>query len=410
MPDASKTALANEKFRAPLNDLRVDEKNSSWFIAEGYIPSNQGNFWVREVGVFDTDGDLIAIGNYPETFKPIITAGVAKDLYIKVIFEVSSSDTVTLQVDPSIVMASQEYVNSRLIKKADISYVDAKPTGFKNFIINGGFDIWDKGLSFQTSNKYTANRAHTLVGIVEAVPSEINRTYDYQVTLNDGVSGNGIYAQAILKEDIQHLQNKQITFSMKRKGLIGSFDVYFIWRDSLLAEINQVAKSITFIKTNTDWEKFEGTLTLPEANPTNKYLVVIITAGADFNSTFRLNELQLEEGEKATNFENRPLWLEKELCSYFYEKRTLNIIGQTDSGTGVRGLIEYKNKRIEPQIFASNLGSFNDNIISVDISSVAFSEIKKNQCRFDATVVSNSLLNFYPCYGQLDISIDAEVY
>jgi len=119
MPDASKTALVNEVYRAPLNDLRVDENNANWLVAEGYVPSDEGNFWVREVGIFDSDGDLIIIGNYPETFKPITSNGVAKDLYMKVITEVSSADAVTLQVDPSVVMASQDYVNERLKDKAE---------------------------------------------------------------------------------------------------------------------------------------------------------------------------------------------------------------------------------------------------------------------------------------------------
>lgn len=114
MPDASKTALVNEVYRAPLNDLRVDENNANWLVAEGYVPSDEGNFWVREVGIFDADGDLIIIGNYSETFKPVTADGVAKDLYMKVITEVSSADAVTLLVDPSVVMASQEFVNERL--------------------------------------------------------------------------------------------------------------------------------------------------------------------------------------------------------------------------------------------------------------------------------------------------------
>lgn len=117
MPDASKTALVNEVYRAPLNDLRVDENNANWLVAEGYVPSDEGNFWVREVGVFDSDGDLIIIGNYSETFKPVTADGVAKDLYMKVITEVSSADAVTLLVNPSVVMASQEFVNERLKNK-----------------------------------------------------------------------------------------------------------------------------------------------------------------------------------------------------------------------------------------------------------------------------------------------------
>ncbi len=137
MPDASKTALVNEVYRASLNDLRVDANNANWVVAESNVPSTEGNFWVREVGVFDTDGDLIAIGNYPETFKPVTADGVAKDLYMKVIFEVSSSDAVTLQVDPSVVMASQEFVNEKLANKVTedemntaISAIQTFPIGY----------------------------------------------------------------------------------------------------------------------------------------------------------------------------------------------------------------------------------------------------------------------------------------
>lgn len=121
MPDASKTALVNEVFRTNLNDLKVDTNNDNWVVTEGYISSNDGNFWIREVGIFDIDGDLIAIGNYPETFKPVMADGVAKDLYIKVIIEVSSSDAVTLQIDPSVVLATREFVSIEASKKADLN-------------------------------------------------------------------------------------------------------------------------------------------------------------------------------------------------------------------------------------------------------------------------------------------------
>ncbi|WP_294962036.1 phage tail protein [Sulfurimonas sp.] len=114
MPNANQTTLVNEVYRTDLNDLKVDENNANWIVAVGYIPSNEGNFWVREVGIYDADGDLIAVGNYPETFKPVMADNVAKDIFIKMIFEVSSVDSVTLQIDPSIVLATREFVNEGL--------------------------------------------------------------------------------------------------------------------------------------------------------------------------------------------------------------------------------------------------------------------------------------------------------
>jgi len=126
MPDPSQSELVNEVFRAALNDLSVDVKNDAWIVATGYIPADDGNFWVREVGIFDSDGDLIAVGNYPETFKPVLADGVAKDLYVKVIMEVSNSDAITLQIDPSVVMASREFVALELAKYALINGDSAK--------------------------------------------------------------------------------------------------------------------------------------------------------------------------------------------------------------------------------------------------------------------------------------------
>ena len=117
MPDASQTALVGETYKTQLSDLKVDDNNSNWLVAVGYIPSDIGNFWVREVGIFDEDGDLIAVGNYPETFKPVMANNVAKDLYISVIIETSNAEAVTLTIDPSIVMASRLYVEENFSNK-----------------------------------------------------------------------------------------------------------------------------------------------------------------------------------------------------------------------------------------------------------------------------------------------------
>ncbi|MBN3265425.1 phage tail protein, partial [Pectobacterium brasiliense] len=69
-PNPAQTALINEQRRAALNTLSVDPKNPSQIIAEQVIPENEGGWWVREVGLFDDDGNLIAVANCPETYKP----------------------------------------------------------------------------------------------------------------------------------------------------------------------------------------------------------------------------------------------------------------------------------------------------------------------------------------------------
>lgn len=121
-PVDTATVLTHEVWRAALNSIAVDPANANWIVAEGYIPSTSGGFTVREVGLFDIDGDLIAIGNYPDTYKPTLAAGSAKDLYIKVIIEVTNSSTVTLKIDPAVVLSTRSYVDSKVVEheaKAD---------------------------------------------------------------------------------------------------------------------------------------------------------------------------------------------------------------------------------------------------------------------------------------------------
>jgi len=109
-PDESQTALVRQVWSGPVNRLYVDEKNSNWIVTESYIPADTGGFTIREVGLFDADGDLITVGSYPETYKPSIDSGTAKDLYLKIIIEVSNAETVELKIDPTVVIASRAWV------------------------------------------------------------------------------------------------------------------------------------------------------------------------------------------------------------------------------------------------------------------------------------------------------------
>lgn len=117
-PAETDTALTNEVWRAALNNISIDSANSNWIVAEGYIPSTDGGFTVREVGLFDVDGNMIAIGSYPDTYKPTLDSGSAKDLYIKVVIEVSNADVVELKIDPSVVLSTRKYVDDEVAKRA----------------------------------------------------------------------------------------------------------------------------------------------------------------------------------------------------------------------------------------------------------------------------------------------------
>jgi len=114
VPDQAQLGLVREVFRAPINSLHRDSSNDSWTVAEGLIPETVGGWTVREVGVFDTDGDLFAVGAYPETYKPQLIEGSGRDLYIRMIMEIGNAANGTLKIDPSIVLSTRKYVDDTL--------------------------------------------------------------------------------------------------------------------------------------------------------------------------------------------------------------------------------------------------------------------------------------------------------
>ena len=121
-PDRLQTKLINERRRAPLNQLKPDPKNPGIIIAEQIIPESVGGFWIREIGLYDQDGDLVAVANCPGTFKPLLAQGSGRTQIIRMNLIVSSIANIVLKIDPAIVLATREYVDTSVIEvlaKAD---------------------------------------------------------------------------------------------------------------------------------------------------------------------------------------------------------------------------------------------------------------------------------------------------
>ncbi|EES4975013.1 phage tail-collar fiber domain-containing protein [Escherichia coli] len=115
-PDAKQTALVNEKRRAALNMLYIDPQNSSQIIAEQVIPENEGGWWIREVGLFDEFGALIAVGNCPESYKPQLAEGSGRTQTVRMVLITSSTDNITLKIDPAVVLATRKYVDDKALE------------------------------------------------------------------------------------------------------------------------------------------------------------------------------------------------------------------------------------------------------------------------------------------------------
>lgn len=112
IPSRGQIRLINERRRAPLNQLKVDPANSSIIIAEQVIPPDVGGWWIREIGLYDAAGDLVAVANCAPSFKPLLSQGTGKTQVVRLNIMVRSTANVELKIDPAVVLATREYVDA----------------------------------------------------------------------------------------------------------------------------------------------------------------------------------------------------------------------------------------------------------------------------------------------------------
>ncbi|MFJ4444180.1 phage tail protein [Pseudomonas sp. NPDC089422] len=116
-PNATQTSLINEWRRAPLNQLKVDDNNSAIIIAEQVIPADVGGKWIREIALYDADGDMVAVANCAPTYKPLLSQGSGRTQVVRMNLVVSSASNVQLKIDPAVVLATREWVSEELARQ-----------------------------------------------------------------------------------------------------------------------------------------------------------------------------------------------------------------------------------------------------------------------------------------------------
>jgi len=130
-PSEDQTSLANKVWEGNINSISIDEINSNWIVIETIIPATDGGFFIREAGIFDEDEDLIAVSKISETYKPVISEGSTKDISIKIVLEVSNVDSVTLKIDPNVIVAT----------KKDIQVLESKVQGVNEQLSDMDYQI-----------------------------------------------------------------------------------------------------------------------------------------------------------------------------------------------------------------------------------------------------------------------------
>lgn len=109
-PIRERAALVNEVYRVAVNSVDRHPSDPERIVIEATIPVTAGGWIIREYGLFDADGDLVAYGNFPETYKPLLSEGIGRDLTFRPHIVVGSDAAVTLVVDPAVTMATKQFV------------------------------------------------------------------------------------------------------------------------------------------------------------------------------------------------------------------------------------------------------------------------------------------------------------
>lgn len=124
-PTGQETTLKKQVYECPPNRIEEEAGAPSWIELEAVIPHNVGGWYLREVGCFDDEGDLIFIGNLPSSFKPSGEAGVIKDLVFEMVYDAVAADVVQIKIDPNVVIATRKYVEDQ--NKAHAAAPDPHP-------------------------------------------------------------------------------------------------------------------------------------------------------------------------------------------------------------------------------------------------------------------------------------------
>lgn len=107
-PTEQQKDLVNPVYEGKINDIRIDEENSNWICFELVLPANIGGFFIREYGVFDDSGDMIAIAKCPESYKPLVTDGSSKEVILELILAVSNVSSVKLEIDKTLIFVTKD--------------------------------------------------------------------------------------------------------------------------------------------------------------------------------------------------------------------------------------------------------------------------------------------------------------
>lgn len=246
MPNNASTGLIGEQYRGILNKLVIADNDASIIEAEMIMPPQIGGFWLRELALYAEDGECIAVGNMPETYKPLLAEGSGRFQIIRMQLKVSSTEVVELIADPSVILATVEDVNALEEKVKD--YTDDQLSDHEQSRNHPDATLSAKGftqLSSATdsdSEELAATPAAIKAAIKEAIEAAVRQAWELDNPVgtsrlfNQNLNPNDRWPWSIWEYAGEHLTIRTAKQDGSDVGTLGGSDTVTIARANLPAE------------------------------------------------------------------------------------------------------------------------------------------------------------------------------
>ncbi|ACQ52651.1 phage tail protein [Clostridium botulinum] len=215
-PTEDQTELKHKVWEGNINSISIDENNPNWIIIEVLLPSNVGGFMIREAAILDDEDNVVAIAKYPETYKPLTQDGSSKDILIRTILEVSNASSVTLKVDPTVILATKKDIQ---IITSSMNELDKRITKNEESITNIKSDLAD----ITTDNK-RLTKDKTITGAINELFTSASNGKTKVAT---AITGKGVPASGSDSYDTLSSKIKNIKTGYTQNDLINAENVEF---------------------------------------------------------------------------------------------------------------------------------------------------------------------------------------
>ncbi|WP_107841218.1 phage tail protein [Metasolibacillus meyeri] len=256
VPTANQSALVNEVWRGPVSNVTIDPANDKRIIIEGIIPPTAGGFTIREIAVFDDQNQLIAVGQYPEKYKPQLSEGVSEETLIHFVIETNNVDAVELAIDPTIIIASREYVDERVgevstdlenVQQQVTEHLDKVESKLTDVITHSHYyvDVVNGSDDNDGKTKATAWKTLYYAGTQLSYKRIVSHTHAITLNVEPGTYSNDTLFLAMIERILVVFNNVKMTTPRAPSEVSYNSNVYIngIGRLTLIGDLEILANS-----------------------------------------------------------------------------------------------------------------------------------------------------------------------